>query len=89
MDQRIHEVNRVDPLHVSLMYINTIGVIARLVININEDNRRGPDHYDLQRQLLERLHQRFKFPQVYRNIEYMTNVVNKHTILKFLRSLSN
>ena len=78
------------PESVAAGYGNDIGCILRDTVSINETSLRDPSRDHLQVLLIQKLHDRFKFPKPYHDKnDLTTNMVNKKALSKFTQALNS
>ena len=78
------------PESVAASYGNDIGCILRDTVSINETSLRDPSRDHLQVLLIQKLHDRFKFPKPYHDKnDLTTNMVNKKALSKFTQALNS
>ena len=63
-----------------------LGAILRDVVSVNETKLRTKKKEHLRRQLIARLHSRYKFPEPYDNENLKGNIVNKLALSKFSKN---
>jgi hypothetical protein len=79
----------VEPKALAAGYGTQIGCIVRETMTINTRNLRDPGNAHLIQLLLQKLHERYDFPEEYKNLNLKDNKVNQQALTKISTALAS
>jgi hypothetical protein len=79
----------VEPKALDAGYGTQIGCIVRETVMINMRNLRDPGNAHLVQLLLQKLHERYDFPEEYKNLNLKDNKVNQQALKKMSTALAS